>query len=91
VLALPLLLTLVTGALLAFPDEAEELLLDPFRGPEYSMDFSDHLDDISGVETGDWLPAIERSLASFPGARVRTARLPNLFSEYRVIGVAAAR
>ncbi len=87
VLVLPLLLTLLTGALLAFPDEAEELLLEPFRSPDYSLDFSDHLDDISGVETGDWLPAIERSLASFPGARVRTASLPNLFSAYRVIGL----
>ncbi len=87
ILALPLLLTLITAVLLAFPDEAEDWLLDPFRGPDYSLDFSDHLDELSGAEMGDWLPAIERSLASFPGSRVRTARLPNAFSAYRIIGV----
>lgn len=87
VLALPFLLTLVTATLLAFPDQAEELLLEPFRGEDYSMDFSDHLDEISGGESGDWLPAMRRALASFPGATIRSAQVPNAFSGYRIIGL----
>jgi uncharacterized iron-regulated membrane protein len=85
--ALPLLSTLITGALLAFPEQSEELLLEPFRGEDYSLDFSDHLDDISGADSGDWLPAMRRALDSFPGARIRSARVPNAFSGYRVIGL----
>lgn len=87
IVALPFLLTLVTAALLAFPEQAEELLLEPFRGEDYSVDFSDHLDDISGGESGEWLPAMQRALASFPGAKIRSAQVPNAFSGYRIIGL----
>jgi uncharacterized iron-regulated membrane protein len=87
IIALPLLMTLVTGVLLAFPQDAERHLLEPFRGEDYSVDFGDHLDELSGRERGEWLPAIERALASFPGARVRGARVPNAFSPYRIVGL----
>jgi uncharacterized iron-regulated membrane protein len=87
VAALPFLLTLVTAALLAFPEQAEELLLEPFRGEDYSLDFSDRLDEISGGESGEWLSAMRRALASFPGARIRSAQVPNGFSGYRIIGL----
>ncbi len=85
--ALPLLMTLITGAVLAFPEQVEYYLLEPFRGDDYSLDFSDHVDDISGGNTGNWLPAIQRAIASFPDARVRSAEVPNSFYSYRVIGL----
>lgn len=85
--ALPFLLTLVTGVALAFPEQAEKLLLEPFRGENYSLDFSEHLDGISGADSGDWLPAMRRSLSSFPGAKIRSAQVANEFSPYRIIGL----
>jgi uncharacterized iron-regulated membrane protein len=85
--ALPFLLTLVTGAILAFPEQSQKLLLEPFRGEAYSLDFAENLDTITGAGTGDWLPAIERALATFPGSRIRTAQVPNDYSPYRVIGL----
>lgn len=85
--ALPLLLTLITGVTLAFPEEAQELLLEPFRGADYSLDFSEHLDSISGAEAGAWLPALQRAAASFPGARIRSAQVANAQSSYRILGL----
>jgi uncharacterized iron-regulated membrane protein len=85
--ALPLLMTLITGATLAFPDQSQQLLLEPFRGEEYSLDFAEDLDTISGAGAGDWLPAMERALATFPGSQIRTAQVPNDYSPYRIIGL----
>lgn len=85
--ALPFLLTLVTGVTLAFPEQAEKLLLEPFRGENYSLDFGEHLDTISGADTGDWLPAMQRAASSFPGARIRSAQVANEFSPHRIIGL----
>lgn len=84
---LPFLLSLITGVTLAFPDQTAKLLLEPFRGEKYSLDFSEHLDAISGGDSGEWLSALRRAQASFPGARIRTAQVPNLASGYRVIGL----
>ena len=88
--ALPLLMTLITAAVLAFPDQAEYYLLEPFRGEDYSLDFSDNVDDISGGNSGDWLPAIQRAMVAFPDAEVRSAEVPNSFYSYRVIGLQQA-
>jgi uncharacterized iron-regulated membrane protein len=85
--ALPLLMTLVTGATLAFPEQSLRLLVEPFRGEEYSLDFAEHLDTITGAGTGDWLPAMERALATFPGSQIRTAQVPSDNSPYRIIGL----
>lgn len=85
--ALPFLLTLITGAILAFPEPSTTLLLEPFRGEDYSLDFSENLDNITGTGTGDWLPAMERALATFPGSRIRTAQVPNDYSPYRIMGL----
>lgn len=90
VVALPFLLTLVTAALQAFPDQAVELLLEPFRDENYSLDFSEKLDAITGPQTAAWLPAMQRALASFPGAAIRTAQVPNDYSSYRIIGLQQA-
>jgi uncharacterized iron-regulated membrane protein len=84
---LPFLLTLTTGAILAFPEQSQKLLLEPFRGEAYSLDFAENLDTITGAGTGDWLPAIERALATFPGSQIRTAQVPNDYSPYRIIGL----
>ncbi|MGE0114973.1 MAG: PepSY-associated TM helix domain-containing protein [Steroidobacteraceae bacterium] len=85
--ALPLLLSLVTGVILAFPQQAQRLLLEPFRTDEYSMDFAEHLDGIAGGNSGEWLPAMQRALRTFPGSAIRSAEVPNSFSPYRIIGV----
>lgn len=87
-LALPLLLTLVTGFTQAFPFKVESWLLDEIRGTEeYSDSMVVGLDDITGEGTGDWLPALERTQAVFPGGEIRSARVPSGFSVERVIGV----
>jgi uncharacterized iron-regulated membrane protein len=85
--ALLLLMSLATGAILAFPDQSQRLLLEPFRGEDYSLDFGEHLDDISGPGTGDWLPAMQRALDSLPGSRIRSVQVPNSFSPQRIIGL----
>jgi len=87
-IAWPLLLTLITGVILAFPYEAEELLLDEHRrSEEYSDNMVVGLDDITGEGTGDWLPAMERTLAVFPDAVIRGASVPSGFSIHRILTV----
>lgn len=87
VVAIPLLMSAATGVTLAFPDQSKKLLLEPFRGPNYSLDFSDHVDTISGGHSGDWLPAMQRALNLFPGSRIRSAQPPGSDSPYRIIGL----
>ena len=87
IMAAPLLLSLITGVILVFPEQSENLLLEPFRGEDYSMDFAEQLDNISGGNSGDWLPSMQRALATFPGSHVRSAQPPNFFSTQRIIGV----
>lgn len=87
-LALPLLLTLVTAVILAFPFQAEDLLLEEARRTqEYSDAMVVGIDDINGEGTGDWLPALQRTLDVFPGAVIRSASVPSGFSIHRIIGV----
>jgi uncharacterized iron-regulated membrane protein len=86
--ALPFGLTLVTGVVLAFPTQVEELILDPVRtSQEYSDALSLGIDEIFGGGSGDWLPAIRRALATFPAGEVRSVQVANNFSGYRIIGV----
>ena len=87
VVALPFLMSLVTGVMLVYPDESTKLLLEPFRAEDYSLDFDQHVDKISGGESGQWLPALQRSLAVFPGSTVRSAQVPGIGSSYRVMGL----
>ncbi len=87
-LGLPLLVTLVTGVTLAFPFQVEEMLLDELRSTqEYSDSMVIGLDDINGAGSGDWLPALQRTAAVFPGGVVRATSVPNGFTVHRVIGV----
>jgi uncharacterized iron-regulated membrane protein len=86
--ALPFLLTLATGAVLAFPFQTEAWLLDPVRRTqEYSDSLIENLDDISGENSGEWLPAMTRALATFPAGEVRSVTVANRASPYRIIGV----
>jgi len=88
VLALPLLLTLVTGLTLAFPEQTERWLLqDLRRSQDYSDQMELNLDGRFGGNSGDWLPAMQRALAVFPGGEIRTAQIPNRFNSYRIIGI----
>lgn len=86
--ALPFLLTLATGAVLAFPFQTETWLLDSVRQTqEYSDSLIEGLDDVSGGDSGDWLPAMTRALATFPEGEVRSVTVANRASPYRIIGV----
>jgi uncharacterized iron-regulated membrane protein len=86
--ALPFGLTLVTGVVLAFPMQVEDLFLDPVRASqEYSDALNLGVDQISGGDSGDWLPAMRRALATFPAGEVRSVQVANGFSAYRIIGV----
>lgn len=84
---LPFLISLVTGILLAFPGWVDSRL-EPMRmTQEYSDAMMIGLDTVSGIGTGDWLPALQRAQASFPNGVIRTVTVPNDFMTYRVIGV----
>ncbi|NIW25589.1 MAG: hypothetical protein GWN29_14035 [Gammaproteobacteria bacterium] len=86
--ALPFLLTLSTGAVLAFPFQTEAWLLDPVRQTQaYSDSLVENLDGTSGGNSGDWLPAMTRALATFPAGEVRSVTVANRASPYRIIGV----
>lgn len=86
--ALPFALTLMTGIVLAFPTQIEEQFLDPVRtSQEYSDALSRGVDEISGGDSGDWLPAMRRALATFPAGEIRSVQVANEFSNYRIIGV----
>ena len=85
--ALPFLLSIVTGILLAFPGWVDSQLEPMRRTQEYSDAMLIGLDAVSGVGTGDWLPAFERAQESFPQGRIRTTSVPNDFDAYRVIGI----
>lgn len=87
IVALPFLLSLVTGVLLAFPEQSQRVLLEPLRPDNYGESFGEHLDTISGPGTGDWLPALRRAAAAFPGAAIRSAQFANQGSESRIIGL----
>jgi uncharacterized iron-regulated membrane protein len=87
VVALPLLLSLVTGVTLAFPEQSQRLLLEPLRPENYGESFGEHLDTISGPGTGDWLPALQRASKVFPGAAIRSAQFANQVSDNRIIGL----
>jgi uncharacterized iron-regulated membrane protein len=87
VVALPLLLSLVTGVILAFPEQTQRLLLEPLRPENYGESFGEHLDAISGPGTGDWLPALQRASKAFPGAAIRSAQFANSQSDTRIIGL----
>ena len=88
VVLLPFLLTLVTGIVLVYPAQTEGWLLDDMRRTEqYSNTMTEHLDDISGGGSGDWLPAMQRAVAVFPDATIRSAQVPGSFSGYRIIGL----
>lgn len=90
-LALPFLLTLITGIALVYPGQAEDLLLEDIRSSEaYSNAMVEQLDSISGGDSGAWLPALERAEAVFPGAVIRSAQVPGDFSYYRILGLQQA-
>ena len=86
--ALPFLLTLSTGAVLAFPFQTEAWLLDPVRQTQaYSDSLVENLDDVSGGDSGEWLPAMTRALGTFPAGEVRSVTVANRASPYRIVGV----
>jgi uncharacterized iron-regulated membrane protein len=86
--ALPFGLTLATGVVLAFPTQIEALFLEHVRaGQEYSDALSLGVDEISGGDSGDWLPAMQRALATFPAGEVRSVQVANDLNGYRIIGV----
>jgi uncharacterized iron-regulated membrane protein len=85
--ALPLLFSLLTGVTLAFPDQTQRWLIEPVRGAGYGKQFSENLDAVSGNEAAQWLPAMQRAMATFPGAVIRSAQVPGYFSPYRIIGL----
>ena len=90
VVALPFVVSLITGVTLAFPGWVDQRLEPLRRTQEYSDAMVQGLDDISGAGTGDWLPALQRALAVFPSGTIRTATVPNAFNTYRVIGIQQA-
>ena len=90
VTALPACVLLITGAMLSFPTQTEELLLQDYQRSEaYSDLYTEELDELSGPEYGDWLSAFSRAQASFPGGTIRSVQPPAI-SSYRLIGMQQA-
>ncbi|MBT5032448.1 MAG: PepSY domain-containing protein [Proteobacteria bacterium] len=88
--ALPACVLLITGAMLSFPTQTEELLLEDYRRTEACSNlYTEELDELSGPEHGDWLSAFSRAQASFPGGTIRSVRPPAI-SSYRLIGTQQA-
>lgn len=86
--ALPFLLTLATGVVLAFPFQIEERFLYPVRHTdEYSDATQVQLDGISGGDSGEWLPAMRRALAVFDAGEVRSVQVANDYNNYRIFGI----
>lgn len=83
----PLVLSLITGIVLAFPFWFDRQL-DPIRKTEeYSNAMLVGLDGINGEGTGDWLPALQRVTDSFPQGQIRTTTVPGQYDSYRVFGI----
>jgi uncharacterized iron-regulated membrane protein len=91
-LVLPvLLLSLFTGLILTFPLLVERTFLEPIKRAEgYGDEFAEQLDDIYGPGTGDWLMTMQRAQAVFPDGQIVSARVPNDYSPYRIIGIRQA-
>lgn len=71
------LIAVLTGAGLAFPDTTYELAFTRLRyDVNYGATFFDGLDDLSGSEVAGWEPAMARAQASFPEATIRSAAWP---------------
>lgn len=87
-LSLPLLGLLITGIVLVFPAQTEDWLLSEIRRDEdYSMAMMEGVDEISGGDSGNWVPALERAQQVFPDSAIRSAEVPTQFSPYRIIGL----
>jgi uncharacterized iron-regulated membrane protein len=88
VAALPTCVLLLTGVVLSFPFQAQELLLADYH---YSQEYSDlytvGLDELSGTENGERLAAFQRAQASFPEGAIRSVEPPSRMSGYRLIGM----
>jgi len=86
--AVPIMVSLVTGVILTFPDQAQEIMVYPFTQSEsYNELYVTNLDTISGPGTGDWLAAFTRAQASFPNAIIRSASPPVFVGSHRVIAM----
>jgi uncharacterized iron-regulated membrane protein len=79
-------IAVLTGAGLAFPDTTLELFFTRIRHDEtYGESFGEQLDGLSGPEIAGWGPSLERAAAAFPGATIRAASWPAVNPPYRVI------
>lgn len=88
VMALPLMFSLTTAILLAFPDEAQEVLVDPHRTTQsYSDLYIERVDALTGREQGSLPASLRRAQSLMEGARIRSLQLPYGFSGYNLIGL----
>jgi len=86
VAAVPIVVAVLCGAALAFPDTAHDVLMSRLRNDfAYTEAFSEGLDDQSGADVAGWEPALARAQASFPDATIRGATWPGAGSSYREI------
>lgn len=85
---LPLTITLSTAVLLAFPDEAQEVLVDPHRTTQsYSDLYIERVDALTGREFGGLQSSLERAQSLMDSARIRSLQLPYGFSGYNLVGL----
>lgn len=88
VATLPLMLTFVTGVTLAFPDEAQQLLVESAQSTdEYQERLTENVDALYGEEAGHWLPALERVQNRYPNGKIRSVIPDSYFSVYKVFGI----
>ena len=87
-MALPMIAFLGTAILLAFPYEAQEILVDPHRTTQsYSDLYTERVDALMGREQGSVQASLGRAQSWMGGAKIRSLQLPYGFSGYNLVGL----
>lgn len=85
---LPLMLMFLTGAILAFPDQARALFVEKAQlSDEYQNQLVKGVDEVYGEDQGGWLRALERAQSIYPDGKIRSVSPNNFFSPYKVISL----
>lgn len=84
---IPILLIAITGIILVYPQQSQQVLLEPFLDEASYEAHEGPLDSLVGNTHSRWLRVIERSRAMYPEAKIRWVRPASDFSEYRIVGL----
>jgi len=79
---------LSTAVLMAFPYEAQEILVNPHRTTQsYSDLYTERVDTLTGRDQGSLQSSLRRAQSWMGGAKIRSLQLPYGFSGYNLVGL----